>query len=118
MITNKFDEDFKNLRRTAIVIKPKKPFFDWVKFLNPLMKEEDWMKEGNIYLLPDYETVEEMEKWLKRFYTELFEEELNNWYVDEEVWPQNRSFKEFSDWFSYECYTMIFDTQKGFIEKL
>lgn len=75
------------------------------------------MHEGDIYLLPDFETTQQMESWLKKNFDELFSEQLHNWYTDESMWPQNRTFKMFGEWFSYSLYTMIFDTQKGFIEK-
>ncbi len=76
------------------------------------------IRTGNIYLLPDYETKQEMQQWLKRNFRELFEEELFGWYTDETMWPANRSFRLFGEWFSYSLFPMIFDTQRGMIEKL
>lgn len=59
-----------------------------------------------------------MQQWLKRNFRELFEEELFGWYTDETMWPANRSFRLFGEWFSYSLFSMIFDTQRGMIEKL
>jgi hypothetical protein len=112
------DEYFKNLNRSAVVIKPQQPFINWLKSLDPEIEEDEEMMEGEIYLLPDYETKEEMENWLKKNFNALFSEQLNNWFVDETMWPQNRTFKMFTEWFSYSFHTMIFDTQKGLIEKI
>jgi len=111
------DDYFKNLKRSAIVITPQQPFFDWLLLHDPKMAIDDEMKEGEVYLLPDYETKKGMEHWLKKNFDELFEEQLNNWYVDETMWPQNRTFRMFNQWFHYSLHTMISDTQKGFIEK-
>jgi hypothetical protein len=38
-----------------------------------------------------------MESWLKKNFDELFTEQLNNWYVDETMWPQNRTFSMFNE---------------------
>lgn len=111
------DDDFKNLKRSAIVIKPRKPFIDWLLKHDPDMIITEEIKEATIYLLPDYETTKEMENWLKKNFNELFTEQLFQWYIDEGMWPKNRTFKMFSDLFEYSLHTMIFDTQKGFIEK-
>jgi hypothetical protein len=113
-----FDDEFKNLKRSAMVIIPRQPFIDWLRSHDPHMQVYDGMLEGEVYLLPDYETKKAIEKWLKRNFDTLFTEQLNNWYLDEDMWPQSRSYKMFGEWFSYSLYTMIFDTQKGFIEKI
>ena len=112
------DDYFKNLKRSAIVLTPQQPFFEWLLLHDPETVIDDEMREGEIYLLPDYETKTAMENWLKKNFDELFEEQLHNWYVDETMWPQNRTFRMFNEWFSHSLHTMIFDTQKGFIEKI
>jgi hypothetical protein len=111
------DDEFKNLKRSAIVLIPSQPFFNWLQQHDPAMIIPEEIKEGDIYLLPDYETKEEIEKWLKKNFKELFEEQLFNWYTDETMWPQKRTFKLFGEWFNYSLHTMLFDTQKGMIEK-
>ena len=113
-----FDDLFKNPKRSAIVITPQQPFFNWLLAHDPETIVDDEMKKGEVYLLPDFETRHEMENWLKKNFDELFEEQLHNWYVDETMWPQNRTFRMFNEWFSHSLHTMIFDTQKGFIEKI
>lgn len=45
------------------------------------------------YALPDYEEPKQVENWLKRSFDKLFMEQLNNWYLDESLWPQNRTLK-------------------------
>ncbi len=112
------DDDFKNLKRSAIVVKPRQPFIDWLLSHDPVMIITEEVREATIYLLPDYETIQEIEKWLKKNFNELFSEQLFQWYVDESMWPQKRTYKVFGEWFEYSLHTMIFDTQKGFIEKL
>ncbi|OOP57279.1 MAG: hypothetical protein AYP45_03695 [Candidatus Brocadia carolinensis] len=111
-------QPIKNVNRTALVLKPRQPFHDWLLRVEP---EEDFLgelKEGDVYLLPGYEDVSQMQNWLKRNYDAIFTDQLNNWYTDETLWPQNRTMKMFKDWFEYSLFTMVLDTQRGGIEKI
>ncbi|MBC6493026.1 hypothetical protein ACFSQD_00730 [Flavihumibacter stibioxidans] len=111
------DENFGNLNRSAIVLAYKQPFADWLN-----SQEKDFTfnladHESDIYLLPDFETPEEMEKRLNKNFDLLFTPKLFGWYMDESMWPQNRTFNMFQNWFHYTLHTMIFDTQKAPIQK-
>lgn len=112
------DDDFKNLKRSAIVIKPRQPFFDWLLSHDPGMIITEEIGEATVYLLPDYETIAEAETWVKKNFDTLFTELLFQWYMDEGMWPPSRTHKMFGEWFEYSLHTMLFDTQKGFIEKI
>jgi hypothetical protein len=109
---------FQNVKRSAMVVKAKKPFHDWLLSIDPTDKPEEMLKEGDVYLLPDYDELKKLENWLKKNFNEIFEDQLNNWYIAEEMWPQNRTFKMFNEWFDYSLHTMIWDTQEKFIEKV
>src|SRR5688572_3091269 len=114
----KLDDTFSNVRRTALILTPKKPFCDWVKSMYPEDDDSDAFDEHDVYLLPDYETQEEMERWLKRNFDWLFCEQLNNWYTDENGWPSKRTFKIFKEWFDYSLHTMVWDSVAGPIGKI
>ena len=43
----------------------------------------------------------------------LFEQELEEWYVDEMLWPENRNRKMFNEWIEIECHSIILDTVDG-----
>jgi len=75
------DDYFKNLERSAIVLTPQQPFFDWIKSHDPAVAFYDEMKESEIYLLPDYETREEMEKWLKKNFEVVFFESKDGFFI-------------------------------------
>jgi hypothetical protein len=113
-----YDEYFKNVKRSAIQLTPRQPFFDWLLQYDPAMIISDDQKEGEVYLLPDMETKQQMNKWLRKNYDGLFAEQLHNWYVDETMWPQHRNFKIFEEWFTFSLHTMVWDTQKGPVEKV
>jgi len=108
---------FDNVKRTAMLIKPKQPFYNWLINIDPADESNEMMKEGYVYLLPDYDEVKQMENWLKKHFDDIFSDQLNNWYLDEEMWPQKRTFKLFKEWFDYSLQVMVMDTQEKFIEK-
>ncbi|MBF8277379.1 MAG: hypothetical protein HW390_2452 [Candidatus Brocadiaceae bacterium] len=108
---------FENIRRTALVLKPKQPFHDWLLSVEPGNDFSDALQEGDVYLLPDYEKISQMQNWLKRNFDSIFTDQLNNWYTDEDLWPQNRTMAMFKEWFEYSLLTTILDTQEGGIEK-
>ena len=47
----------------------------------------------------------------------MFEEELNSWYADPELWPKDLSFKSFKKFFEINISTVVYDLGKGAIEK-
>ena len=107
---------YESINRNAIVVKARKPLLDWVKYIypdDPLTETE----EGNIYLIREKESNEEIEKWLKRNFDKIFQNELNDWHTDEKHWPQKRTFKLFQEWFEYEIHSMVLDLEDTRITK-
>lgn len=108
---------FENVHRSAMLLKPKQPYFDWINSFNSNLEHLEWLNEGNVYLLPDFEEVKQMENWLKKNFDDIFSDQLNNWIIDENLWPKNRTFKMFKEWFNYSLHTMVWDTEESFIDK-
>lgn len=92
------------LNRSAVVVRPKKPFLDWVRAVDcddaPEVTTDDM--RATIYLVPEYEAPDGAEKLLKRAYDEIFCRQLNGWYTDESLWPKDRSWRVFKQWFDIE----------------
>ncbi len=77
-------EQFPDINRAALIVKPKKPFVDWLictgkKYDDPahVMKREDiktgGFDSGNVYLIPSYDKAESYEKYVRRNFREIFE---------------------------------------------
>ncbi len=112
-------DDFKNVTRTALVIKPKQPFQDWLQKIDPDDQiPDELLNDNEVYLLPDFEEIDEMENWLIKNFDEIFTDQLNHWYMDESLWVQNRNFDLFKKWFDYSLHTMVWDTLKTPIQKI
>ncbi len=96
------------LERSAITITYKKPFIDWNNRLSPdLPLEENMLGESKTYLVDAI--FDAPDKLIKKHYKTIFEEELEGIWIDENDWPQNRSFKLFNEWFSYEISDIVID---------
>ncbi len=104
---------YESINRNAIVVKPKKPLFDWVNYLYP-DDEPPAAHDGesNVYLVKEKDSKEATERWLKKNFDKIFENELNDWHTDEKDWPQERDFKLFKEWFEYEIHSMILDLEE------
>ena len=102
---------YDSINRNAIVIKPKKPFFDWLNFIynekEPIIKNE----EDNIYLVREMDSNQNVLKWVKKNFNKIFINELNDWVTDEEKWPKRRTYQIFSEWFEVEICSMILDLE-------
>ena len=109
--------DFENVRRAAVVIKVKTPLSDWLKSMDPESPQPDLDLTKEIYLVEDFETEDDLKKWLKKNFDLIFKHQLNNWYTDESLWVKNRNFRMFEEWFDYSFYPMIWDTLSEDIDK-
>ena len=100
------------VNRSAIVVKPKQPFLDWLHAADPTSHEItlfDVCREPTIYLIPECDTDEELADVLRESCEEIFEEQLAGWYRDTSTWPRDRSYDVFCQWFDYRHHSMLVD---------
>ncbi len=108
---------FPNLNRCAMIIQPKKPFYDWLRYEDEHFDED--LLEGyypKVVLIPDFEEEADCQKWLKKNYDKVFVDFLFGWYTDDSLWPAKRDFKLFQEWFEYRFHLMVFDADEGEME--
>lgn len=105
------------MRRSALVLHPKKPPFEWIKRAEPRGQVLEPGLEGDVYLLPDFEEQEDMRRWLVRNFDLLFTDQLSNWHTDARAWPESRTCSMFQDWFSRSLHTMVWDTLDSRLDK-
>ena len=106
-------EKFKTINRSAVIIDPKKPFWDCVNSIEPGLESDlmpDLMKEGTIYLLPEFDDPSGTDDCLRKIYNDIFENELMAWFTDESLWPKDRSWDKFREWFDYRIHEIVWDT--------
>jgi hypothetical protein len=96
------------LNRSAITITYKQPFIDWNNRLFPDMPMQvNTIGESKTYLIN--QIYDDAEKVIKKHYKEIFEEELEGICLDEEFWPEKRTFQLFNQWFTYEISDWVID---------
>jgi hypothetical protein len=103
-----FEENY--IDRSAIILKPRQPFFDWI---NKLYSEEEPINEvndSNVYLVSD--DIDDLEKWLIKKFDKFFMMELEDWHSNKKDWPKNRSYKMFKEWFDVSVSDFIYDLEK------
>jgi hypothetical protein len=97
------------LNRTALIVRPKEPLIEWARSLDTDGVLPSTAGEQTVYLVPDFDDDRGFERVLKQVWSEIFERELEGWYVDEAVWPARRTLAMFKKWFSIEYHTVIED---------
>ena len=100
------------LNRSAIVVKPKQRFLDWLHTADPTSHGITFLDvagEPTIYLIPECDTDEDLAGVLRELCEEIFEEQLDSWYRDTSAWPQDRRYDVFCQWFEYQHYSMLID---------
>ncbi|MFA6944749.1 MAG: hypothetical protein WC220_02500 [Pedobacter sp.] len=103
------------INRTAIVIRPKKPFFDLMKYVYEVHFDEvedpkEMCLDLIVYLVPSIETIEEMEVWLSINYDIIFQEQLRTSVSHGKHLVENRTFEMFKEWFDYSLHSEVWDT--------
>ncbi len=105
------------LNRAALIPKAKEPFVRWINESDPYDKRPpvsmaEVNEDRTVYLIDDQEA-DNLEEWMALNCTQLFENELNDWYTDESLWPPNRNLELFHKWFTVECHSVLIDTGAG-----
>jgi len=103
-----YEENYIN--RSAIILKIKQPFFDWYADLYPEDDLQEASQKANIYLID--ETIDDLEKWLKKKFDKFFKMELSEWSNNKKEWPKRRDYKMFNLWFRVEISEDIYDLEK------
>lgn len=108
---------YESIDRNAILVRPKQAYFDWANSVVADGKPMNSRGECNIYLIREMGSNEDVMRWVKKHFDELFVNELNDWYTDEERWPTDRTYKMFSEWFDVELHSMVLDLEDGPVTK-
>jgi hypothetical protein len=100
------------LNRSAIVVKPRQPFLDWLHSADPTSHRltlRDSTREPTIYLIPECDTEEDVREVLEELCEEIFVAQLAGWFRDEQAWPQDLGFDAFCRWFDFQHHSMLVD---------
>ena len=101
------------LNRDLLIVRVKQPFVDWINTADPYpdgghITLEYANADGPVFLIHEM-ACEDIEGWLEQCYLPLFEEILEQWYVDEALWPQDRTLELFRAWCEVDVHGIIID---------
>ena len=107
----------KTINRTVITIIPRQPYIDWANsFDDNGPKLETDKKLAVSILISDKYDEYNYEKFIKKNYSDIFEEELDAWMSDPNDWPKNRTYQMFNDWFEVLVSEFVIDMGDGSVE--
>lgn len=97
------------LNRAALIVRPGPGFMKWAASLDDSGLLPDSEGEQGVYLVPQFDFLDEAQSALPRMFEEIFERELEGWCLDQATWPEDRSVAVFKEWFTAEWHTVIED---------
>jgi len=125
MESDEYEEfDIPTVNRAALLITPKQPYADWANQLPDrsegeiaqLHTPESMSDEPAVYLIPE-PPAHDNYKYVNKNWAELFEMQLEGWYLDPDAWPTNRTKKMFDEWFDIKVSSLVLDLGDGPIER-
>lgn len=98
--------------RSVAIVKPKEPFLEWVKALPGSEIDitlEQLRTDSTVYLIPDFDEIEDALAAIDHIYGNIFEAELSEWSEEENTWPADRTLKLFWKWFDVTLHSIVID---------
>ena len=78
--------------RQIVILKPKQPFLDWLNNVeNNNLNLDDVRSDCTVFLIPVVDNLTDAEKYIKSIFPDLFDMELSEWKIDENLWPKDRT---------------------------
>jgi len=106
--------------RPIAIIRPRQPLVHWINTTSGpdhVFTLEQVSKECLTLLMPNGATDGDAEEPLKDRYADIFVVALAGWCTDENLWPNDRSYVKFREWFDVEFHSMVFDANEDDIGK-
>jgi len=101
------------INRAIAVIKPKQPFLEWLNRMpNPPVELtlDELQTDCTTILIPEFDYWDDSQSFIEGISAQVFEMELDSWYHDPNLWPADRDYRMFQDWFNVEIHSMVLDS--------
>jgi len=103
-----------DINRVALIVSPSKALLNWAISETPALAEDvdvdDPSDLSSVYLLPDFDDIEEADDWLEGNFLTVLETLLEEWIPDESLWPERLEFKLFEKYAEYSFSNIVIDT--------
>lgn len=101
------------INRSLVMLIPQPPFWDWYEKIAEEGLKDYRAEDFNSYLLEDDMALWEEEMVLEEVWDFLFGMELLEYCPDEDLWPADRSYELFREWFDVKFSSMVLDLVPG-----
>ncbi len=85
---------------------------EWADEIHETVREKS-KQDGHIYLIPPLDGDDELDRVIDQKSVELLSNELIEWQVDPEVWPEHLSNALLRQWFTVAYSEMVFNMVNG-----
>ncbi|SEI88541.1 hypothetical protein SAMN05421831_11539 [Allopseudospirillum japonicum] len=105
----------KMLNRSAISVKLKQDFVNWINALEPESNEgvdlslEEVNQESTTYLIPELDETQDWQDFVEEHFQQIFANELKSWEENAQFWPDTQDLQVFQRWLAVEPSVMVFD---------
>ena len=101
---------YPTINRSVLLVKPKQAFYDWSNALTPDLKvvRPSDVTDYNTYLLEDELFLDNPKKELKKYWKNIFLNELLGQWTDESAYPK-LSWELFTQWFELHKSSIVID---------
>lgn len=109
-----------SINRNVVIIKPRKPFLDWLAKLpdpDPEITLEYLRTDCITVLIPECDDENDILEFIGNHFNEIFEADLMSWHTSVENWPRKRTLVQFKEWFDFEFHSEVIDLVEAPIEK-
>ena len=104
----------KYMNRSAIVVKYKTPFLEWINSNKKALIKLSFNRvnqDNIVYLIEEYDDLYHLEEIIKLQYKSIFKDVLKGWCKNKSKWPKKMSFKLFNEWFEINAHSRIKDLE-------
>jgi hypothetical protein len=99
------------VNRCTMLVMPKDAFWEWVKQQAPSYKAPTVMGGGSVFLIPELEEESEAQKWLKKNFRTIYEQQLDTWLDEYPGLSPKQDYKTFQQFFTVRFFDAPFDTE-------
>lgn len=104
---------FYTINRYALLLKPSIALVEWVNAVfpdDPIVYEQEMLHDNtDIYLIPEMNSIEDAEDWLKEHFFGFLENVLEDWCENTDEWPEKMDWAAFEKLVDYTFQTNIVD---------
>jgi len=103
-----------DINRVALIISPSRTLLQWAINEVPSLAEEidldDPSDLSTVYLLRDFDDIEEADEWLEDNFEPILETLLEEWMPDDSNWPDRLEFAHLEKYAEYAFSNVVIDT--------